>query len=96
MPDENSDDEVDECDDVDAHGGAAGVVARAAEPPGHQSERIVAGEEAGNEEHRLPAAVGNALALEDRVAEQRGDLEPQPALAPERGRKKGRERSHSM
>jgi hypothetical protein len=63
-----------------------GAVSRTAEPGRHQAQRVVPGEEAGYEEDRLPAAVGNGLAPENGMTQERGDLQRQPGLPPDRPR----------
>ena len=77
---------------VHADPGALRVVARAAQPAGHQRERVVAGEEARDQEHGLAAAVLDALAAEDRVAQQASRAR---ALRATRARAAGRERRGS-
>src|SRR5687768_143589 len=60
-------------------------MARAPEPSGHGREGWVPRHEPGNQQDRLPAGVGDALAAEDRVAPEPGRLDRQAPLAPDRG-----------
>ncbi len=71
--------------DVGADPGAARVVAVLAQPARHRRQRPVAGQEAGDQQHRASLAVGHAAAPPDRAAEQRGRLDTGAAFAPERG-----------
>ncbi len=59
-------------------------VARALEPARHHRERAVARQEAGDQEHRPPAAVDHSVAAEERVTQERGRLEADASLPPER------------
>ena len=72
---------------VRSHPGLAGAVARSPKPAGHHRERVVAREEPRDQHHRLAARVGYALAADDGVAEERGELETEPSLPPERGKR---------
>jgi hypothetical protein len=65
--------------------GAAGAVAAALEPAGHHRERAVARQEARDQQHRATAAIGHAVAAEERVAHQGRGLETDSCLPPERG-----------
>ena len=55
----------------------------AAQPVGHQGERAVAGQEARDEEHRLAAAVLDAVSAQDRIAQESGRFQPDSRLPPE-------------
>ncbi len=72
--------------DVGADPGAARVVAVLAQPARHRRHRTVAGQEAGDQEHRAAVAVGHAAAPPDRAAEERGRLDTGASFAPERGK----------
>ena len=80
--------------DVHPDAGALRVVVRAAQPARHERERIVAREEARDQEDRLAAAVLDALAAEDRVTQERCKLEADAGLTPERWPGEERERGH--
>src|SRR3954471_22824046 len=69
--------------DVRADAGALRVVPGAAQPLRHQAERVVAGEEARDQQHRLAAGVLDALTAVHAAAEQRGGFETETALAPQ-------------
>jgi len=51
--------------DVGAQAGLAGVVAAGAQPARHERQRVVAGKEARDQQHRPAAAVGDLLAAVD-------------------------------
>jgi hypothetical protein len=67
---------------VHPHPGAAGAVAGSPQPVGHQRHRRVAGQEAGDQQRRPAAAVGEAFPAQDRVAQEAGGLQSQPSLPP--------------
>jgi hypothetical protein len=60
------------------------VVAGAPQPAGHDPERVVARQEAGDQQDRLPVRVRKTLTPVDRVSKQGGGLKTDPALAPDR------------
>jgi hypothetical protein len=66
------------------HARPARPIAAASQPVAHHRERAVARQEARDQEHRLAATVGDAVAAEDRIAQKRRGLEAHPRLAPER------------
>ena len=65
--------------------GPAWMVARVPQPAGHEAQRLVAREEARHQQHRLPTPVAHARAPEHRVAQEAGQLQRGPRLAPEGG-----------
>jgi hypothetical protein len=69
---------------VGADPGLARVVAGAPQPVGHRAQRVVTRQEAGNQQHGLALAVGDAFAVKDRVAAQARHLQTDEALPPDR------------
>jgi hypothetical protein len=68
--------------DVRAHPRLARVVPRLAQPARHQRERVVARQEARDQHHGLTGGVLHVHAAEHLAAQQRGDLQAEPAFAP--------------
>ena len=64
--------------------GPARPVAGALEPAGHHRQRAVARQKARDQQDRASAPVGHPVAAEDRVPQQRGGLEPDASLPPQR------------
>src|SRR4051794_4489901 len=70
---------------IEAHACAARPEAAAPQPAGEYAKGLVAGQEAGHEEHRPAPADMRVGAAEERIAHQCGQLEARPTLAPQAG-----------
>ena len=73
-------------------------MARAAQPPRHHRERVVAGQETGDQQYRAAAPGDRGGPPEGGIAQQAGELEARTALPPQRRQvtRKGGGQAHEL